>query len=52
MTPIALYLAEQLENYRGVPLDALLLMNNAADELRSQYAKISDLEAKLVAKEK
>ena len=47
MTPIALYLAQKLEDTHPSDSAAQLLMYNAADELRKQHAKIDELEAKL-----
>jgi hypothetical protein len=47
MTPIALFLAQKLEDTHPTDSSIQLLMYNAADELRKQHEKIKELEAKL-----
>ncbi len=47
MTPIALYLAKQLEDTHPSDSACQLLMYNAADELKKQHEKIKELEAQL-----
>lgn len=47
MTPIALYLAQKLEDTNPDECGIQLLMYNAADELKRQHAKIEELEAQL-----